>query len=300
MSRNPFQADPQVPARLACHDAEAVRDAAAPLIEAGVLPRADALDLVDRFGLGGVSDLMCHLLETAKGLSRPPISGFVVGAVGLGAATGDLILGGNMEFPGTSLHHTLHGEGFVAIRAFQRGEGLAELAIGEAHPCAHCRQVLTEFAGADDLILIDPLGHRLSLAELYPWPFDPGYLDQPGAVAGVGHGLQVAGEVPDTVARLLSRTPIHAPYSGVPAALVLEAGGRMVAGGSIESVAFNPTLAPVQTALVALVAEGGAPSDISAAWLAQPEGGAVDHGPPTKSLLAAIAPGAPLTEVRWR
>ena len=29
-------------------------------------------------------------------------------------------------------------------------------------------------------MLIDPLGHRLTMAELYPWPFDPGYLGEPG------------------------------------------------------------------------------------------------------------------------
>lgn len=297
MSLNPFMADPAIAARLAAQDGAGVRAAAGALIREGVLPRAGVAEIVARFGLAGPSDLMCHLLDLARGFSRPPISGFVVGAVGLGARSGDLILGGNMEFPGSSLHHTLHGEGFVVIRAFQQGEGLAELAIGEAHPCAHCRQVLTEFAGSSDLVLIDPLGHRLSLAQLYPWPFDPAYLGQPGAVPGVVSGLRVEG-VPEDVARMLAGVPVHAPYSGVPAAAVLQAGPLMVAGGSIESVAFNPSLAPLQCALVALVARGGEPSGVTAAWLAQAPG-PVDHGPPTAALLAAVAPGASLTVVHW-
>jgi len=78
----------------------------------------------------------------------------------------------------------VHGEGFVFARAFSRGTAVKTICIGEAHPCAHCRQFLSEFAASGDLTLIDPLGHRLTMADLYPWPFDPGYLGQTGIVAG--------------------------------------------------------------------------------------------------------------------
>ena len=88
--------------------------------------------------------------------------------------TGDLILGGNVEVPGVDLAQTLHGEGFVCVRAFARGTSVAALATGEARPCGHCRQTIAEFAFSRDLALIDLAGHALSMADLYPWPFEPG------------------------------------------------------------------------------------------------------------------------------
>ena len=197
MSLNPFAADPGIPARLArlspaaraqvadiAMDAAGRRQDALPANMGGVLLAETAADLCARFGIESVQDLMRILVEPARRLARPPISGFHVGAVGLEKATGNLILGGNVEFPGTHLGLTVHGEGFVATRAFSRGNALEAIAIGEAHPCAHCRQYLSEFENGRDLRLIDPLGHDLSLGDLYPWPFDPGYLGETGAAAG--------------------------------------------------------------------------------------------------------------------
>lgn len=302
VSLNPFLADPAVPARLAAQDGDGARGEAAAVLEDQRLSGAEARRIADRFGLGD-DDLLLHLLPLAHRVARPAISGFRVGAVGRTAGRGDLILGGNIEVPGAALHHTLHAEGFVAIRAWQRGEALAALAIGEAHPCAHCRQVLAEFAAAGRMILLDPLGHRLDLDRLYPWPFDPAYLGQAGASAGVEAwpGLIPPADLPTAVAALLraSGRASHAPYSGCPAAVAVEGPGGLFAGGVIESVAFNPTLTPLQTALVALVAGGGEPAAITRAWLVQPEEGAVDLARTTADLLAAIAPGAALTVHGW-
>ena len=204
---------------------------------------------------------MLLALDAAKAIARPPISGFFVGAVGLEAETGDLILGGNVEFPGTHLGFTIHGEGFVFTRAFSRGTTIRTIAIGEAHPCAHCRQYISEFAASRELTLIDPLGHRLTMAELYPWPFDPDYLGERGAVAGaLDASLDLAAnDWPRPVAdRLLDAgRRAHAPYSKCPGAVVLAlSDGRMVAGSSVESVAFDPTMGPLQAAMINLIAHG--------------------------------------------
>ena len=307
MSHNPFHRDPAIEQRIAdltprCGEAiaEVLRARLTPQDPAGnlggVLERSGVERLVERFGLRDVEDLMLLALPAAREIARPPISGFFVGAVGLEAETGNLVLGGNVEFPGTHLGYTVHGEGFVLARAFSRGTSIARLAIGEAHPCAHCRQFLSEFAATRDMVLIDPLGHRLSMAELYPWPFDPDYLGESGAVpgrrswslqAGDG-GLRMAGE------------RAHTPYSKCPAAVVLTlADGSEVRGSAIESVAFNPTMGPLQAALIELIAHGRSYGEIVSARLGTVSGGAVDFAASTRELLARVAPGIELEVVAW-
>src|SRR5262249_51500689 len=149
-----------------------------------VIAANDVEALIDEFGLGGPEELMLLARKSAERIARPPISSFFVGAIGLERETGNLIFGGNVEVPGTPLGTTIHGEGFVTTRAYSRGNSLAAIALGEAHPCGHCRQYLSEFASSRELALIDPLGHRLKLSDVYPWPFDPAYLGETGAVPG--------------------------------------------------------------------------------------------------------------------
>ncbi len=296
MSLNPFSADPAVPARLAALP-DAQRSAVQALVhqaKAGVIPAAD----VAATGTG-IRDAMRLLVEPARAFARPPISGFLVGAVGLETGTGNLILGGNLEFPGTHLGLTVHGEGFVATRAFHRGTTLSAIAIGEAHPCAHCRQFLSEFSWAGDLDLIDPLGHTLRLAQLYPWPFDPAYLGQNGAVPGRLRPLAFDDTGP--AALLAAGRRAHAPYSNCPGAVLLElADGTTVSGSSIESVAFNPTMHPAMAALIELAAHGRDAADIRAIWIGTVRGGAVDYTASTTELMARVAPGIPVTVAGWQ
>lgn len=306
MSANPFQADPAVTSRLAAIPTQrlaALRQRAREVTREAVITANDAADLVAAFDLSGKRDLMLLLLDDAKAFARPPISQFFVGAVGLEAPSGDLILGGNVEFPGSHLGYTIHGEGCVATRAFLRGGELVAIAIGEAHPCAHCRQYLSEFASGGRLELIDPLGHELTLEQLYPWPFDPNYLGEKGARPGGGSWsaltLKPSDLAPDLAVDLLEATRMaHAPYSRCPAGLVIELdNGRRLSGCAIESVAFNPTMGPLQAATIALLASGAAYDDIRHVALATMIDGAVDYAASTRELLASMAPAAQLTVV---
>lgn len=318
MSSNPFTASAETAERIAAlrqSAGDAITAAVTPFLGrrstaaadnlGGVIPRDSAAKMVARHGLSGTEELMLLALPAAETMARPPISGFFVGAVGLEAETGNLILGGNVEFPGTHLGTTVHGEGFVATRAFSRGTALAAIAIGEAHPCAHCRQYLSEFAATSDLVLIDPLGHRLRMADLYPWPFDPGYLGDKGALpeAVPWPALRLArNDLEDAVAtRLLEAgRRAHAPYSKCPGAVaLLMRDGAIVAGSAIESVAFNPTMGPLQAALIDLLAHGYSYDDIAGATLGTVEDGAVDYSRSTAELLAAVAPGVRLAVAGW-
>lgn len=311
MSESPFPTDPT---RAAAHearsaDAPAIRAAALDGLAAAsghVVPAERAAEVVERFGLTDVDALMLLLLDDARTLADPPISGYWVGIVGREHETGDLVLGGNLEFPGAHLGTTVHGEGFVMTRAFQRGTSIATLALNRAHPCAHCRQYISEFAASADLTLIDTLGHRLSLADIYPWPFAPSALGEVGAVPGVDHhptlGVTDA-DLPGDVHSALVEAGRRAwtPYSGCPSAVVLRMSDDTVwSGSAVESVAFNPTMPPLQSALIAARAHGYAWSDIGAAWLGTTVGGDVDMTRSTTDLLTVIAPNAHLTVVDWR
>lgn len=317
MSSNPFSAEPEIALRIATLRAaidEPLQAAIQSALQKGardttrnegsVLLEADVDALCAQFNIATPQDLMLLALPSAQSIARPPISDFHVGSVGLEAETGNLIFGGNVEFPRSHLGFTLHGEGFVFTRAFSRGTTISVIAIGEAHPCAHCRQYLSEFAATKDLLLIDPLGHRLTMAQLLPWPFDPAYLGEPGIVANAlpRPDLKLKADAdPAVLARLLhTGQRAHAPYSKCPGALALKlSDGQIVTGSSIESVAFNPTISPIQAAMVDLLAHGYTYADIAEAFLATSVGGKVDYSISTSELLAATAPGVDLTILNW-
>lgn len=311
-----FQADAAFAARMAELSARvgaAVEaDVAAIVAEPGAdplrgstVPHASALELIARHGLASAVELALLALPVAGAMARPPISGYRVAAIGIEGESGDLVLGANLEFPGSDLTSTIHAEGFVALRVRRRGRTLDTLAVRTARPCAHCRQTLAESAAAGGLTLVDTLGHTVTLDDLYPWPFQPNALgvegDAPSRITWPDLALDAAVGPPDVATALLDAgTHAHAPYSGVPSAVVLRAGdGRLVAAGCVESVAFNPSVSALQAALVELVAARIDLSEISEGWLACTDGGAVDPEPGFRALLHAVAPDAAPHVARW-
>lgn len=269
------------------------------------IPGSLAAELVMRHGLASAAELALLALPLAATLARCPISGFRVAAVGIEAEGGDLVLGGNQEFPGTDLGTTVHAEGFVALRVRARGRTLATLAVREARPCAHCRQTLSESAAADGLTLVDLEGATRTLADLYPWPFRPSALGIAGDAGGRTNWPDLAfhDDVPPDVGSALldAGRRAHAPYSAAPSAVALRtAGGRLLAAGCVESVSFNPTTTALQAALVEAVAAGTDLGTIAEGWLAMTEGGPVDPEPGFRSLLGAVAPHATAHVARWR
>ena len=274
-----------------------------PVHPVAVIPASVVASLVADLGLVDSTDAAILALDAAAALARPPISSYRVGVVGIGADSGDLYLGGNLEFPGASIWQTVHAEGFAALLARARGDRLAVLASPQTRPCAHCRQVLGEFDGAIGMRLIDPLGHDLRLDDVVPWPFAPGDLGRAGAGPdeGTAPALEDAASLPEDVAAAfaIAGRRAHAPYSGSRAAVVLRlADGTLVDGAVLESVAFNPTVGPMQDALVGLVAAGRTYADIAHAWLAVRRDAPVNHASPARELIAAVAE-VPLQTTYW-
>ncbi|MEO8756451.1 MAG: cytidine deaminase [Devosia sp.] len=319
MSNNPFQVDQRIAVRIEALEQSsgtAVRAYVAQALSTTqdriaenlgcVLTAKQATEICDAHSISS-DELMLLSLGKARDFAHPPISEFYVGCVGREAGSGNLVFGGNLEFVGAHIGNTVHGEGFVLTRSFSRGTAIETLAIGEAHPCAHCRQYLSEFAATASMTVMDPLGHRLKMADLYPWPFDPNYLGEKGIVAGEVRypslELKLSGDpVSPAVAGKLTELGrrSYTPYGKSPAAIVLTLkDDRLIGGSAIESVAFNPTISPIQAAMIDLFAHGYVATDIAAAAAATAEEALVDYVLHAADTLAVVAPAVVLSVVKW-
>ncbi|KAM0875191.1 hypothetical protein ACQ4PT_036968 [Festuca glaucescens] len=271
-------------------------------------------------GVDTVDDLLPLLIPSAMRLARPPISRFPVGAVGLGES-GRVYVGVNLEFLGVPLSQVVHAEQFLITNAAAAGER-ALRAIAVSHmPCGHCRQFLQEIRGAAGiriLVTSDAADGRApewrALASLLPRPFGPHDLlpkDAPLVLEPhdnpLGDPVANGFAAGDLEARLkeaaeAAARAAHAPYSGCPSGFAVADGeGKVYAGGCLESAAYNPTLGPVQTAIIAMVAAGGGPAgDVVAAALVEKDGAVTAQEATARIFLAGVAPQASFHVYKYR
>ncbi|XP_022852920.1 cytidine deaminase 1-like [Olea europaea var. sylvestris] len=89
----------------------------------------------------------------------------------------------------------------------------------------------------------------------------------------------------------------HAPYSGCPSGVALiDSEGKVYRGSYLESAAYNPSLGPVQAALVAYVAGGGGGYEsILAAVLVELEEAKVKQEDTARLILKAVSPRCEFT-----
>lgn len=277
--------------------------------------------LAKEAGVTAVRELVPLLVPAAKLMARPPISRFSVGAVGLGA-TGRIFVGVNVEFPGLPLHHSVHAEQFLMANAAAHGESAIVYLAVSSFPCGHCRQFLQEIRGGGEIQILvtsdaDPTFRPLS--SLLPHPFGPhdllprgaprllephendlGALDRNGGGGGSNLGQRMR-EAAEAAARAS-----HAPYSGCASGFsVADGKGRVYAGSYVESAAYNPSLGPVQAAMIACLAAGGGGEGevvgkgVVEAVLVEKEAAAVSHEATARIFLAAVAPAARLQVYRF-
>jgi cytidine deaminase len=123
------------------------------------------------------------LLETAlrvRANAHAPYSGFRVGAA-LEDASGAVHTGCNVENASYGL--TMCAERVAVYKAISEGaRKFRRIAIASASdrltpPCGACRQILWEFCGDIEMILVNPAGQTsfVSLSTVYPQPFDDSY-----------------------------------------------------------------------------------------------------------------------------
>jgi cytidine deaminase len=235
---------------------------------------------------------MLELLAQAQSYARPVLSGYRVGAVVRGAS-GTLYLGANLEFPGQGLNQTVHAEQAALSNAFMHDEpGIEAIAVSAA-PCGHCRQFLYELSEGHDIQILLPGLAPIGLSDLLPQPFGPRDLkitQRPFARAIVA--AQDGKDDPTKAARYAA-AKAYAPYSNSPSGIAIRSRrGTIYPGSYIENSAFNPSLAPLQVALVAMALANEDFGDIAEVVLSEAANNSISQLSATKAVLAAIAPRA--------
>lgn len=251
--------------------------------------------------------LMEKLVVVAQHLAVPVISVFHVGAAGLGVS-GDIYLGTNVEVSsGTyasnvcGFNYTLHAEQAVILNMFEHGEhALKRIHISHV-PCGVCRQFMTELPDYRSIEIWTPqIGTVTKLGELLPHSFGPIDLGMsrtllpwgtpnPTALAQNSQAKQLDPQLANEAEAAAQRA--HAPYTSSFAGAVLRLkNGQHCCGSAAESVAFNPSVSPLQMALLALWVHGGKVEDIESACLAEDPSSPVTYKGSDGALLAAVAP----------
>jgi cytidine deaminase len=255
---------------------------------------ASAVDAVAKSENAGLDDVMLRLLPLARSYSRAPISNFFVGAVAHGAS-GSFYLGANIEIPGQCLGFAVHAEQSALSNAYLNSEqSVTSLGVVGGAPCGHCRQFMEEISPTGEILILIPNRPPAKLASILPAAFGPAALGATqGALPVRKANLALIGGTSDalTTAALDAACRSYAPYSKSPAGVAIRmSGGRIFQGCYIENVAFNPSLSPLQTALVQLIAAGQAYSEISAVTLVEVQGAKISQRAVTETVLSALAP----------
>lgn len=255
----------------------------------------DKVELITKKHGIGVYEFLRALVPIAKNYALPQISNYQVGIAGLGES-GNIYLGVNLEFLGVPLNATVHGEQFLVVNARNHGERKLLAVALSAAPCGHCRQFLHEMGVTDNLTIRTPKSPDISLGELLPNRFGPHDLGIEAALMKPAFKCELIKEKASIEESAMFASHLsYAPYSNAKSGVAIKTkDGSIYIGSYLENAAFNPTLAPIQTALIALVANNRKYSDITHVVLAEKDPIRINQKPITQHILNKIAPEAAL------
>jgi cytidine deaminase len=261
----------------------------------GVVSAPRVQELLELSGWS-MDELLLALLPIAKDVARPQVSGYKVSAALLGGS-GAIYFGGNLSFIGVPNAHTAHAEQAAVANARAHGETVALMLAVTDVPCGSCREFLHELRVDAALRILVPGLPPKTLADLlphgyvYPASVSAGLLEGSVMTFVVPPGSDAPSDLVEAAAR--SARASHSKYAASGVALRL-ADGRIVSGEYLEVAAGNPSLPPLQSALVRLVAEGYAYDLIQEAVLVELEGARVVQAGATAELMRRVAPRARL------
>ncbi|KAH7826507.1 Cytidine deaminase [Monocercomonoides exilis] len=217
----------------------------------------------------GENELLLGLAQLIRPFAITPLSHFNVGVVVLGI-TGTAYLGVNIEFEGIPLSQTVHAEQCATSNAWHHHEEQIVLVAGTEEPCGHCRQFLAELPHSDKLHFVVDGREEVLLTNILVNPFLPTSIKieieketpltskidvKPEFDLSELSAQPQTKQLATLALEALERS--YSPYQisqCSPAALALRLkGGIVSAGALIENVAFNPSLPPLQSALIRLV-----------------------------------------------
>ena len=262
-----------------------------PPVNGGMLPAAEVEQFLSSSGMT-IDELMLALIPQAQKFALPLISDFFVGAVALGSS-GSLYFGANYEFVGQALSFTVHGEQAATAHAISFGEtGMEKLAVSAA-PCGYCRQFLYELTTASTLQVLLPDTPPALLTTLIPDAFGPADLGVTAALMSPqSHGMTLswADDDPVVQAALQAANASYAPYTFDYAGVALKTrDGSIFTGSVAENAAYNPSMSPLEAAVVSLVINGGKSyADIADAVLVEAANSKVSQTAATRTVLEAI------------
>lgn len=258
-------------------------------------------------------DQLClALLPLAAACALAPISHFNVGAVARGVS-GNLYFGANMEFTGAPLQQTVHAEQSAITHAWLRGESQLRGITVNYTPCGHCRQFMNELNSGVDLLIHLPDRPSAPLAHYLPAAFGPRDLaigvllmdsiDHQFTILAATSAADAGSAISDNhdplVLQLLqAANQSHAPYSHAHSAVALSTSdGRIFAGRYAENAAFNPSLPPLQSALILMNMAGVACDDVQRAALAEHKTAPITQWEATRATLQTL--GCETLERYW-
>ncbi|MCL5055229.1 MAG: cytidine deaminase [Firmicutes bacterium] len=264
----------------------------------------EALKIQKKMGISA-ADLLRKLASEVSQQGIAPISHYQVGAAVLGKS-GNIYLGVNLEFPGVPLNQTIHAEQFAVINAFNHGErGITFLAV-TAPPCGCCRQWVSEIG--DDSSKLKVLISRervIPFIRLLPHSFESFIQGtRKGFLSPQNNGLKSADKFSPLrgfdkelwSAALRAVNASYAPYSKAFSGIALRAeNGKIYMGSYIENAAFNPSLSPLQTALIALVSDGQSLGKIKKVLLLERKGALISQESQIRDSLKKIVSHATFT-----
>ncbi len=244
-------------------------------------------------------ELRLALLPLAAAYAVVPISQFYVGAIARGES-GRLYFGANMEFAHTAMAHTVHAEQSAISHAWVKGErALKDMTINYS-PCGHCRQFMNELTKAEHLQIQLPERKAQHLHDYLPDAFGPKDLGIDAGLLSVHNNqLNWSDEQPHNTLEeyaLEAANLAHAPYSKSFSGIGLETrDGHYFHGFYAENAAFNPSLPPLQVALIHMNMAGYQMNEVAKVVLVEHENTLICHRDSTKSLLMALNPNAKFT-----
>ncbi|MFV0447172.1 MAG: cytidine deaminase [Vibrio sp.] len=237
------------------------------------------------------ADLRIALLPLAAAFAYVPISKFYVGALARGLS-GRIYFGGNMEFSKVQMGQTIHAEQAAISHAWIKGEeGIHDITVNYS-PCGHCRQFMNELTTAKSLMIQLPKRDANSLQYYLPESFGPADLGITTVLMHKNnHGYSCEDSNPLVQSAVSALNTSYAPYSENLSGVALQStSGKCYLGAYAENAAFNPSLPPLQVALIQMRMAGESFDNIEAAALAELNKGSVSHLVDTKATLASLNP----------
>lgn len=232
--------------------------------------------------------LALEMLPLAACCAVATVSHFNVGAIARGVS-GHWYFGANMEFLHTPLQQTVHAEQSAITHAWLRGEEqLAAITVNYT-PCGHCRQFMNELNSGTAIRISLPGREVQTLGDYLPDAFGPADLNiAERLLTPVNHGFTSEGDTLQQAA-IAAANASHAPYSHSYSGVALQSrDGQIFTGRYAENAAFNPSLPPLQAALILMNMHNEPLEHIQQAVLAEAEQATLSQFDASRTTLAAL------------